>query len=165
MVGKTHIAAGLAAGVGICIVKNIGLAPGALFIAEAGLGALLPDIDQRNSTINKAARPVGVVVNAVAGHRGIFHDPDLYMVLGVAAWRLAPQYMAYVVPLLVGIVTHLFLDALNPSGIPVLGSRLHLCNIHTGSSSDLFLGVLLRIAAEVGGLFWVGKYIFSLFAA
>lgn len=164
MVGKTHIAAGLAAGVGICIAKNIGLAPGALFIAEAGLGALLPDIDQRNSTINKATKPVGVVINAVAGHRTIFHDPTLYMALGVAAWLLVSQYMVYVVPLLVGIATHLFLDALNPSGIPVLGFRLHLCNIHTGSSSDLFLGVLLRLAAEAGGLFWFGRHSYGLFA-
>lgn len=165
MVGKTHIAAGLAAGVGICIAKNIGLAPGVLFIAEAGLGALLPDIDQRNSTINKATKPVGVVVNAVAGHRTIFHDPTLYMALGVVAWLLAsPQYMGYVVPLLVGIATHLFLDALNPPGIPVLGFRLHLCNIHTGSSGDLFLGVLLRLAAEAGGLFWFGRHIYGLFA-
>lgn len=165
MVGKTHIAAGLAASVGICIAKNIGLAPGVLFIAEAGLGALLPDIDQRNSTINKATKPVGIVVNAVAGHRTIFHDPTLYMALGVAAWLLAsPQYMGYVVPLLVGIATHLFLDALNPPGIPVLGFRLHLCNIHTGSSGDLFLGVLLRLAAEAGGLFWFGRHIYGLFA-
>lgn len=164
MVGKTHIAAGLAAGVGVCIAKNIGLVPGVLFIAEAGLGALLPDIDQRNSTINKATKPVGVVVNTVAGHRTIFHNPVLYMALGMAAWLLVPQYMVYAVPLLVGIATHLLLDALNPSGIPVLGFRLHLCNIHTGSSGDLFLGVLLRLAAKIGGLFWVGRHIYGLFA-
>lgn len=164
MVGETHLAAGLTAGVAICLTGQLPLVPGAIFIAEAGLGALLPDIDQRNSTINKATKPIGVVVNSVAGHRTIFHDPALYIVLGVAAWLLVPQYMAYIAPLLVGIATHLFLDALNPSGIPVLGFRLHLCNIHTGSSGDLFLGVLLRLAAKAGGLFWFGRYIYSLFA-
>lgn len=163
MVGKTHLAIGLAAGVGACILGNLTPLAGVITIAEFGLGALLPDIDQRNSTISKRVKPVGTVVSTVVGHRTIFHNPLLYLVLGLLAWSTIPVYMTHVIPLLMGVATHLFMDALNPSGIPVLGFRLHLCNIHTGSSGDLFLGTTFRFLARIGLCFWIFRYLYQVF--
>lgn len=165
MVGKTHLAVGLAAGVGACIIGDLPPLAGVMVIAEFGLGALLPDIDQRNSTISKKVKPVGVVANAVVGHRTIFHNPLLYLVLGLLAWKMSPAYMPHVTSLLVGVATHLFMDALNPSGIPVLGFRLHLCNIHTGSSGDLFLGTMFRFLARIGFCFWIFRYLYQIFTS
>ena len=163
MVGKTHLAVGLATGIGVCIAGNLPPLAGAIVIAECGLGSLLPDIDQRNSTISKKVKPVGVVASAVVGHRTIFHNPLLYLVLGLLAWKMIPAYMPHVISLLLGVVTHLFMDALNPSGIPVLGFRLHLCNIHTGSSGDLFLGTMFRFLARFGLIFWIFRYLYQIF--
>ena len=163
MVGKTHLAVGLATGIGACIAGNLPPLTGVMVIAECGLGSLLPDIDQRNSIISKKVKPVGAVVSAVAGHRTIFHDPLLYLVLGLAAWKTIPAYMSHVISLLIGVVTHLFLDALNPTGIPILGFRLHLCNIHTGSSKDLFLGTMFRFIARFGLIFWAFRYLYQVF--
>ena len=164
MVGKTHLAIGLTAGVGACILGDLPPLAGVVVIVEFGLGSLLPDIDQRNSTISKKVKPVGVVVNAVAGHRTIFHDPLLYLVLGLLAWKMLPAYMAHFISLLMGVATHLFLDALNPTGIPILSFRLRLRNIRTGSSGDLFLGTIFRFLAHIGLCFWLFRYLCQVFA-
>lgn len=165
MVGKTHLAVGFATGIGVCIAGNLPPLAGAIVIAECGLGSLLPDIDQRNSTISKKVKPVGVVANAVAGHRTIFHNPLFYLILGLLAWKMSPAYMPHVISLLIGVATHLFMDALNPSGIPVVGFRLHLCNIHTGSSGDLFLGTMFRFLARFGLIFWTFRYLYHIFTS
>lgn len=145
MVGKTHLTAG------------------AIFIAEAGLGGLLPDIDKKNSTINKVTKPIGFVTETVIGHRRLFHNPLFYIALGMLAWFFAPTYMAYVAPVLLGVATHLVLDALNPTGIPILGFRVHMSNVHTGSSGDKFLGAMLRIIFRIEVVIWVIRYLLTTF--
>lgn len=163
MVGKTHIAAGLAAGAAICLTNQLPLVPGAIFIAEAGLGSLLPDIDKRNSYINKVTKPIGFVTETVIGHRWLFHDLTFYLALGLLAWFFILEYMTHVTPVLLGVATHLILDALNPTGIPVLGVRVHLCNIHTGSSGDKFIGVMLRMVFQITAAAWVIQCLLSIF--
>lgn len=161
MVGKTHLAAGIAAGAAICLTQQLGAVPGAIYLAGAGLGSLLPDIDHRNSTISKVAKPVGIVVNTVAGHRTIFHDPVMYMILGLLCYWLRPEWMVFCVPILIGVASHLFLDFLNPAGIPIIalarGPKIHLIGIHTGSSMDHFLGGVFSVIGRLTVVIWAVK--------
>jgi len=165
MLGKTHFAAGIAVGAAVCLTQQLSPIRGIVCMAGSGLGSLLPDIDHRNSTISKAAKPVGAVVNAVVGHRTIFHDPIFYILAGLLCRFMKPEWMAYIIPILIGVGSHLFLDALNPAGIPICtllhGPRIHLAKIRTGGKLDTLLRVALTIAAQLVILVWLAKAIFK----
>jgi len=166
VIGKTHLAAGIAVGAAVCLKADLALAPGLICLAGAGLGSLIPDIDQRNSTISKAAKPVGAVVNTVIGHRTLLHDPVLYIALGALCSVMKPEWLIYVMPILLGVASHLLLDSLNPSGIPVLyavhGPRVNFAFIHTGSKADRAIGLMLTIAGRLAVVVWIGKDILRL---
>lgn len=144
MLGRTHFAVGFCAGMAITTAQA--LTPTNAIVVTGGciLGALLPDIDQKNSMISQAVKPVGAVVSAVAGHRKLLHDPALYILAMIVLLAAAPQAFQWSIPVFIGVVTHLFLDILNPMGIPLLylvkhgKQRLRLLKIRTGSWLDSF---------------------------
>lgn len=145
MLGKTHLAAGFCAGTTVAAAHFLSPANSLIVIGGCMLGSLLPDIDQKNSMISQAAKPVGVVVSAVAGHRKLLHDPALYVLAMAAARLLVPQVFLWLIPVFIGVTTHLLLDTLNPMGIPLLYVFQHgkwklcLAKIRTGSWFDSFL--------------------------
>jgi inner membrane protein len=154
--GPSHVVFGLAGAVVIDSVFHIsgapllatGQAPSAQLIAVkivyygvAGLGALVPDIDNARSTLG---RPLGVVSRVIqkhAGHREIFHSLVGLLLTGVFVWGLA-QGIAYglfrlgwslnpnspaahfgliaLIALLIGYLLHLVADSLTLGGVPWL---------------------------------------------
>lgn len=154
MLGKTHAAAGACAGIGIAIATATSPAVGAAIIGESWLGSLLPDIDHKNSKISKKLKLTGFIARLFAGHRTLFHNPLFYTAAYAALRYSRPDLTKFLVPLFVGIGTHLFLDALTPMGVPLLPNlRLHLGNIRTGSGTEHAIYSLL-IAAGFGITAW-----------
>jgi inner membrane protein len=121
-----------------------------LVSASMVLGAVLPDlIEQVISRRNKRL--------FLAIHRGFFHWFGLYAagLPAAACLPLAPHEKAAVAGLMLGALSHIALDALNPSGVPALPlrdlPRLKLPLVSTGSLREwIFLAGLLALIA-LGG--------------
>ncbi len=122
-----------------------------LAIIIACLGSLLPDIDAVDSKIKNLGAfgitpfaPVAQLVNRSFGHRGLMHSPITLVPIAILAVVLS--YWIGVVPgisLLLGYGSHLAMDAMTRSGIPLLPishRRLHLLPVRlrivTGSMQE-----------------------------
>ena len=57
MIGKTHLAGGVATAAVICLIGRIEIAPAIGGIACSALGALLPDVDHKGSMMGKKIKP------------------------------------------------------------------------------------------------------------
>lgn len=147
MLGKTHAAAGVCAGIGLTMAVATSPLAGAVIIGESWLGSLLPDIDHKNSKISKKLKLTRFIARLFAGHRSLFHNPLTYAAVYAILRYSRPDLARFLIPLFMGIGTHLFLDALTPMGIPLLPNlRLHLGNIRTGSGVEHAIYSLLIVA-------------------
>lgn len=107
----------------------------ATIIASSWLGSLLPDIDHPTSTMSKKFSILSIPYRILqfifgkikytkdfVGHRGITHSllfliiPIVVMMIG----QLNPWIETALFGLTVGIFSHLFMDMLNPMGVPLL---------------------------------------------
>ena len=121
-----------------------------LVFAGMALGAVLPDLIEQG--VSRRNRRLFLAI-----HRGFFHWFGLYAA-GLAAAAILPlaaHERAAAAGLMLGALSHIALDALNPSGVPVLPlrdrPRLKLPLISTGSLREwLFLAGLLTLIA-LGG--------------
>ena len=117
MLGKTHIAGGLAAGSLFLYTTNY--IPGGAqipFFAACTVGALIPDICSPSSTIGRKLPILSRIFSGTFGHRTFTHSLPMLILLwygfGLLDWRLSIE-----IGLFVGIVSHLFLDSLTEEGI------------------------------------------------
>lgn len=94
LTGKTHAAAGLA--VALALGANIPQ------LALATAGAVLPDIDHSGSTLGKHVK----LLSRHLKHRGLTHS----LIFLIVTSLLSP-YLG------LGVLTHIFLDMLNPQGV------------------------------------------------
>ena len=123
MTGKTHLTGGFAVA-GLLLTVSPVPPMTAVVVGTAALaGSLLPDIDKRGSKVSNKVGLLGSLVRLFTTHRGVLHDPTLY--IGVyAALRLLCDLPGIgwfaVTGLLAGILSHIFLDALTAMGVPVL---------------------------------------------
>lgn len=118
--------------------------------------ALFPDIDHKGSTMGKKIKPVSAAISAVAGHRKFFHWFIPYLLLFVAACWWKPEYSIFFRFAFCGVISHLLLDACNPSGIPLLPTvKFHLLKIRTGSVGDRAIGAVLSITSILCLSYWV----------
>lgn len=104
-----------------------------------GAGSLFPDIDLINSGFQKNSK------NGVSfKHRGIMHTPFLALCIFLFYYMIFRNYMIF--PFIIGYLSHIFLDFLTVSGVPILypisKNRFNLMRIKTGSSIDKNLGIL-----------------------
>lgn len=152
MMAATHRLGGAAAGIalsGIFIRSGSGgAAEGAILIAGAVLGSLIPDIDNARSSISRkvplaraitglfqaAARGISnllpskgrKLVRGAVGHRGITHSLAMCLITAGALWGIGRQagldiYMGYrffAAGLVAGIASHLVLDMF-AGGVPL----------------------------------------------
>jgi inner membrane protein len=116
------------------------------------LGAILPDIDEDNSKINKGAGVVGSVVGFLVKHRGIFHSVlfalFLFFIIDFV-WGFN-----YGLALLVGYMSHLVGDSLTPMGIQVFYpfSKFKIRGpIRVGSTGEwiILFGLILLVVREM----------------
>lgn len=76
---------------------------------------LFVDIDEADSTIGKRLQPFSIIINAIFGHRGIFHT--LLIPLPVFLTLHFFQYPEIANAIFLGYSSHLFMDMLTPAGI------------------------------------------------
>lgn len=119
MDGKTHLTVGLASGATVIGVKcifdiDISFLDSVYLIGACGFGSLLPDIDQEYSILGRF-----IPAWLVCKHRAQTHSLAFMLVIGWVAYSFhAP--ISIILALMLGIATHLLLDAITPMGLPYL---------------------------------------------
>jgi inner membrane protein len=121
-------------------------------LAGAGMvmGAVLPDLIEQG--VSRGNRRLFLAI-----HRGFFHWFGLYAagLLVALCLPLAPPERAAAAGLMLGALSHIALDALNPGGVPMLPlrdrPRIRLALLSTGSLREwIFLAGLVALIA-LGG--------------
>lgn len=118
MRGNTHIVGGLAAG---AFYLNLGgtVSEPMLFFGGLALGALIPDIDHTGSTISRRVPLVDNLVSAIFGHRTFTHSL-LFLVLSYWLFLHTSWPRSLEQGILMGMASHMLLDALTKRGIQFL---------------------------------------------
>lgn len=137
-------------------------------VALAGcsvIGGLLPDVDHPTSTISKKGKILFLpyrLLNKLfcllniksLEHRGIMHTFIIPAVISLVAALSGATVLRYALfGILLGYLSHLFCDALNPMGVPLFWPLYKgkirfipkaVC-IRTGSTAETVFRVLLRV--------------------
>ncbi len=142
MMGRTHMAFGFLAGMLLFPVFD---ANWLLFVPLVTFGALLPDVDHKNSKINRIL-PVTKWIPSFFKHRGFFHSifPAIIIYLLFHYFKLDIIGL----PLTIGYFTHLGSDCLTKLGCNLLHpvSNLRIQGfVYTNGMMELlvFGGILL----------------------
>lgn len=113
-----------------------------LFILGGLIGGIFPDIDNPTSFMGQLSSPISTIIGKInkilgkvgSNHRGILHDPLLYM----SGLVLSYLYFAPLVGFFIGCLSHIFLDMFNPKGVPVLFvHRIRLGKINSGDPNSI----------------------------
>jgi inner membrane protein len=112
-------------------------------------GALLPDIDERQSSISHKLPLTSKIVAGFSKHRGIFHSVWIPIILILIAKFVISRYFALpnlvLVGLVVGYVSHLLADGMTVDGVaPFHPVKWKIRGfIKTGSILEIFLVLLV----------------------
>ncbi|WP_028401073.1 metal-dependent hydrolase [Ectobacillus panaciterrae] len=148
MRGHTHLLAGAALALATSKYTHIE-ANTIWFTSAAAFGALLPDIDHPKSTLGRIIKPISWALHSIFGHRTITHSLLFLFIVTSLLWTVFPNYPFVVMGICIGVISHLMLDALTVSGIPLLYPLKTKIRFpfytRTGSFTELVLFVLLVI--------------------
>lgn len=141
MNGNCHLAVGTCVGTALALnldkvntlLPSIENSPSqfVLLILGGMVGGLFADIDNPKSHIGQLTTPISNFIGGLgfmfgksgSNHRGVFHDIGLFTLLAIFCYFYCPSLIGF----MLGYLTHLLLDALNPSGVPIfLISKIHL---------------------------------------
>ncbi len=86
------------------------------FLIILVIGSKLPDIDIPESKIGKETRPVSNILSVFFGHRGFFHSLLFIIIFSFILFLLKIPYI-FTIALIIGYLSHLFLDSFTKSGI------------------------------------------------
>ncbi|GEN89139.1 metal-dependent hydrolase [Oceanobacillus sp. FSL W8-0428] len=117
MTGKTHIMAGIT--VTTAIVAITDAYQPEWFIAAGAAGGLLPDICHSGSKIGRRFPAISKIINTIFGHRTFTHSL-LFLALVALILSEVVSNTSITVGLLIGMATHLLLDASTKQGIKLL---------------------------------------------
>lgn len=163
MLGKTHLAVGLAVPLAAHALALAPLPPAWPAWAGLGLGALAPDIDGEGSIcylgnflpghlapaalvrlLNWLGRTISSAIRAIFGHRAAFHAPLWGGLLIGAGWYYGEPLLLWFG---VGYLLHLAADMLTRAGVPLLWPitkrDFSLLPLKTGGFVESALAVLL----------------------
>ncbi|MFC4402239.1 metal-dependent hydrolase [Gracilibacillus xinjiangensis] len=116
MTGKTHVMGGIAATV--VTVHFTSYEPG-LIIAAGAVGSIIPDICHSGSKIGRKFPVISKMVNRLFGHRTFTHSL-LFLVLVGYVLTLFTNDQSIIIGILIGMASHLLLDAVTKNGIKLL---------------------------------------------
>ena len=116
------------------------------------LGAILPDIDEIHSKINRWSGIIGSIIAFFSKHRGMFHSL-LFALLFSALLGWLWQFQ-FGLALFLGYLSHLFGDALTPMGLAIFYpfSQFRIKGpIRTGSIWEflIMIGLAVLIVKEM----------------
>ncbi len=141
----THIVFGLLCG--LITLPYFGADAPLFYLLFVLFGALLPDIDHKESFINKRLY-VTKFLPYFADHRGIFHSLLAGIVVLWLGWQILSKN--YAIALFTGYLSHLMMDSLTKQGVCYLHplKMLHIRGpFRTGSVWELllFVGITVTI--------------------
>lgn len=159
----THMLGGALGGI---IMLNMSSPdPDAAFAILGGsvIGALLPDLDHTQSKISRSNVGTSIIaelVSSLTKHRGILHTPIFLAVLAIltvsicsaAPAQFSGELRRIIVGMMIGYLSHLILDTLNPGGImwlyPLSKKHYHIAQIKTGKLGEVLVagGMALILA-------------------
>lgn len=155
MKGKTHKVGGFCSG---AIVTTLLLKPpytpdkiflAGVLISGAIFGSLIPDIDHPESTIGKKVKLISNFIHNVFGHRGMTHAPIIHILTTTVLLLIGnglldyPKliYLCFVIGLCIGGLSHLLLDSMTVSGIPLFypfsKNKYRISKLTTGKSEHI----------------------------
>lgn len=125
----THLSVGAACGV---VATGFDSSPATLGWVCLLVGSVLPDLDHKRSFIGKYAPWVSAPLERKYGHRTITHSLLGVVLLGVLAMPLFVYDSSAYSWLIIGYLSHIFLDAFNVQGVPLFYpfSRLEFVSFH-----------------------------------
>lgn len=135
----THVLGGILAG------ALINPTPQGVLLA--GMGSLIPDIDEPNSYLGKRVKLLSVPVNRGFGHRTLTHSPLVWGLIQIINLNtINNNILAY---LIIGIFSHIILDMFNPTGVPIFypisKKKTHIGRIVTGSNMEKVFSLILSV--------------------
>lgn len=156
MRGRTHIVAGAVAWVAFAGASGGHYSAWSpVLMGSAVIGSLLPDIDHPGSVIGKKILPVSLLLSGIFGHRGITHSLLAVIGLTVGIILLMKENpggidgAAIAVAAATGYLSHLLLDWLTPSGIPLLYPAQRMfrapVTIQTGGAGEVLFAVVILL--------------------
>lgn len=164
MTAKTHIAAGILTGITFAAVNHFGFDKTVTCCVISAAAALSPDIDLLTSKAGKALKPIAFIINKFFGHRTICHAPLTFAIVYFVLRLFFYPYLLYINMAYVGIISHLFMDMMNSTGIPLfwpIKKRFHLASIKTNGAFEIFVhGALLCGIAYVAYCMFRGIDVF-----
>ena len=92
----------------------------------ATISGLAPDLDTPKSSIGKRLPFISHPLGMIVGHRGLTHSLlaatlcVFGIVWGIGVQQSQPLYHLLLLPFLIGYLSHLIGDMMNPSGVPLL---------------------------------------------
>lgn len=171
MLGRTHKIAGACTVLiaSTWILKDVAAGPATYLaigsaVAGGAIGSLIPDIDHPNSTVGQKFRFLSRTVNNLFGHRGITHAPITLLIMSYllffASTYIPLEYkgygLAFILGIIMGYASHLFLDSLTVSGIPLLypfsKKMYRIARLRTGQ--DDWLVLVLTVVITSAYLFY-----------
>ena len=127
-----------------------------LFVLGGLIGGIFPDIDNPSSHMGKLSAPISTIIGVInkkfgkvgANHRGILHDPIVYVIGLVLSYVFIPSLLG----LFIGCLSHLFLDMFNPKGIPFfIFKKVSLGRFDSGSiGSIVFTWICVFVCMALG---------------
>lgn len=174
MTSPTHVAGGIIAAQ--ILLNYVHADSHMAIIVVAAAGSILPDIDLPGSLMSNVIKPISVIYNWVEEkvmpkgmqHRGASHTLICIIIMLMYACRDAAITVyvqmlahtpytgslvgpdAFMLALTAGVASHIILDMLTTSGVPLLypfiRTRLRVCNIKTGSKTEDYVRYVLWAA-------------------
>lgn len=144
MLMKTHVIGGVA--LGLYAAQVLPHDP-ILLTGAAAFGALLPDIDHAGSTLGRKVPFAAKTIRGIFGHRTFTHS---IAGIGGAAWlmSLLPIHPAIFSGVIIGIISHIVLDAITKDGVKLFWPfpiKVGIPLVRTGGPLETFIGIALII--------------------
>lgn len=119
-----------------------------IFLSLSIIGALLPDIDSRKSSIGRMTRPISDILN-LGEHRGALHSIFTGAALSLAIYVFSTDAA---LGFIVGYGSHLSLDMMTHSGIPIMWPLRYRLKgmIKTGSAVEY--AFLIAVLSLIGAI-------------
>lgn len=119
MTGKTHIACGVLIGTQFAISNAQNVSQFAAIIGTTTFFSIIPDICHAGSKLGRKIWPISTLIRLIFGHRTVTHS-FLFMVLTSVLLYVLQVERIYIISANLGILSHLLLDMMTPSGVTLL---------------------------------------------